>query len=720
MYKYFILSLLFFSLITISNGQVTGNLQGKVIDTESNEGLPFATVRLKIVDSLCLSTQTDFDGNYSFSNVVATTYDVEASYVGFPTMKIEGVLVKTGQVRRLDIEMSEGVGLETPLELVVVADRIPLVEQDAMSGGQTLGAEDIKNLATRSISSIAATTAGVMQADEGEALSSNGSRRHTSNLTMVDGSKSKRSRSLKRKKSLNRPTLKPSTSSVVATQDKTKATAAANGLNSVEKPSNEEYGTFVENKYIAVQDEALSTFSIDVDRASYSNIRRHLDQMQKPPKDAVRIEEMINYFNYDYPQPADEHPFLVKTEVSDCPWNKDAKLVHIGLQGKKIDLEKAPISNLVFLIDVSGSMSAANKLPLLKESLKLLINNMRAKDKMAMVVYAGAAGLIQASTSDKNKLLAALDQLEAGGSTAGGAGIELAYKVAKQNLVSNGNNRVIIATDGDFNVGNSSTTALETLIVEKRKDDIFLTVLGYGMGNYKDDRMEVLADKGNGNYAYIDNIKEAKKTLVKEMGGTLYTIAKDVKLQIEFNPVQVQSYRLVGYENRLLNKEDFNDDTKDAGELGAGHTVTALYEVILSDNYKKHTKETKGNNVDDLVYQKSKATYLAQTSKDLMTIKLRYKQPKGNKSILMALPVVKDIQPISEASENFRFASAVAGFGMLLRESEFTTDLTYDTVLELAKGAQGTDKEGYRKEFIGMVKNVRSMSAQANKIEAGK
>jgi Ca-activated chloride channel family protein len=342
---------------------------------------------------------------------------------------------------------------------------------------------------------------------------------------------------------------------------------------------------------------------------------------------------------------------------------------------------------------------------------------MRAKDKMAIVVYAGAAGLIQASTSDKNKLLEALDKLEAGGSTAGGAGIELAYKVAKENLVSDGNNRVIIATDGDFNVGNSSTTALEALIVEKRKDDIFLTVLGYGMGNYKDDRMEVLADKGNGNYAYIDNIKEAKKTLVKEMGGTLYTIAKDVKLQIEFNPVQVKSYRLVGYENRLLKKEDFNDDTKDAGELGAGHTVTALYEIVLADNYKESKT---GKKVDDLVYQKNKATHLAQTSKDLMTIKLRYKEPKGTKSILMALPVAKDIQPISEASENFRFASAVAAFGMLLRESEFSKDLSYNTVLKLAEGAKGADKEGYRKEFIGMVKKVRSMSARANKAEAKK
>lgn len=715
------LSILFFSLIITSNAQVTGGLQGKIIDTGSDEGLPFAIITLEISDSVYSSTQSDFDGNYSFSNVAVNTYVVEVSYVGFPTMKIEGIVIKEGQVEQLDVEMIEG--SQSLNEIVVKADPIPLIEQDAMTGGQTLGAEDIKNLATRNLTSIVATTAGVSQSDEGEAISSNGSRRHSSNEIMITGSKRspkvKRSRKFKSKgKRQGSPTFGGSASSARIAQEK--APSSAYSITSVEKPSNEEYGTFVENKYIAVQDEALSTFSIDVDRASYSNLRRHLDQMQKPPKDAIRIEEMINYFNYDYPQPTNEHPFIVETEVSDCPWNKEAKLVKVGLQGKNIDLEKAPISNLVFLIDVSGSMSYANKLPLLKESLKLLINNMRAKDKMAIVVYAGAAGLIQASTSDKNKLLEALDKLEAGGSTAGGAGIELAYKVAKENLVSDGNNRVIIATDGDFNVGSSSTTDLEALIVKKRKDDIFLTVLGYGMGNYKDDRMEVLADKGNGNYAYIDNIKEAKKTLVKEMGGTLYTIAKDVKLQIEFNPVQVKSYRLVGYENRLLKKEDFNDDTKDAGELGAGHTVTALYEIILVDNYKESKKDKTGNNVDDLVYQKSKPTHLAQTSEDLMTIKLRYKEPKGTKSILMALPVAKDIQPISEASENFRFASAVAGFGMLLRTSEFSKDLSYDTVLKLAEGAKGADKEGYRKEFIGMVKNVRSMSARANKAEAKK
>lgn len=481
---------------------------------------------------------------------------------------------------------------------------------------------------------------------------------------------------------------------------------------SVERPMNEDYAALKENEYKAVQDEPLSTFSIDVDRASYSNVRRFLNNMQRPPKNAIRIEEMINYFDYQYPQPTGEHPFEVITEASDCPWNKEAKLVHIGLQGKNIDLEKAPANNLVFLLDVSGSMNYGNKLPLLKESLKLLINNMRPKDRIAIAVYAGAAGLVLPSTNDKNKIIAALDNLSAGGSTAGGEGIQLAYKVAKEQFVKDGNNRVILATDGDFNVGVSSNGDLETLITEKRNDNIFLTVLGFGTGNYKDSKMEVLADKGNGNYAYIDNIREAKKTLVKEMGGTLYTIAKDVKIQIEFNPAEVKSYRLVGYENRLLKKEDFNDDTKDAGELGAGHTVTALYEIVLTDGYKA-SKEAK--KVDDLKYQKTHKTAQAVNSKELMTVKLRYKQPKGTESVLLEHPLKKELKPLAEASENFRFAASVAGFGMLLRESKFKQDLTYKQVLELAKGAKGTDKEGYREEFIGMVRNVDSMMQHANK-----
>lgn len=698
--------------VTALMAQTTGSLQGKVTDVTADEGLPFANVWIEKNSVKITGTQTDFDGNYNFSNVEAGTYDVFTSYVGFPTLKKEGVIIKVGQVTRLDIDMEESTNALS--EVVVQAYKIPLIEQDNTVGGQTLGAEDIKNLSTRSVTSIVSTTAGVNQADKGKAIRSRGARK-SKNRVYLDGLSKNNARRKIGKKS--KPKVKGyATTAPVAKPKprpsiKTTKTAAPNN-STVPESTTEEYAGFVENEYKAVQDEPLSTFSIDVDRASYANVRRFLNNMQRPPKDAIRIEEMVNYFDYKYEQPTGEHPFNVVTEASDCPWNKEAKLVHIGLQGKNIDLEKAPASNLVFLLDVSGSMSYGNKLPLLKESLKLLVNNMRSSDKVAIVVYAGAAGLVLPSTNNKHKIMEALDKLSAGGSTAGGEGIRLAYKVAKEQFINDGNNRVILATDGDFNVGVSSDSDLETLITQKRNDDIFLTVLGFGMGNYKDSKMEILADKGNGNYAYIDNIKEAKKTLVNEMGGTLYTIAKDVKIQIEFNPAEVKSYRLVGYENRLLNKEDFNDDTKDAGELGAGHTVTALYEVVLAKNYKEAKTAKK---VDDLKYQKTNKTAQAVNSNELMTVKLRYKAPKGTKSTLLEYPLKNEVKPLAEASENFRFAASVAGFGMLLRESKFKNDLTYKEVLTLAKGAKGTDKEGYRAEFIGMVKNVQTMTMHAKK-----
>lgn len=461
----------------------------------------------------------------------------------------------------------------------------------------------------------------------------------------------------------------------------------------------ENYAAIQENIFHRPADEPLSTFSIDVDAASYSNVRRFLTQGQRPPVDAVRVEEMINYFDYEYPQPKGEDPFSINTEVAQAPWNPQHHLVHIGLQGKAIPTENLPPSNLVFLIDVSGSMSDANKLPLLKSSFKLLVNQLRPVDKVAIVVYAGAAGLVLPATPGDKKdiIVEALNKLEAGGSTAGGAGIQLAYMVAKENFVEGGNNRVIIATDGDFNVGESSDAGMERLIEEKRKDGIFLTVLGYGMGNYKDSKMEILADKGNGNYAYIDNILEAKKVLVNEFGGTLFTIARDVKIQVEFNPAKVQAYRLVGYENRLLNKEDFNDDRKDAGELGSGHTVTALYEIIpvgIKSNFVP---------VDPLKYQQYTPSEGAK-SDELMTVKLRYKQPEGDASKLLTA-VIQD-SPEARQSENFQWSAAVAGFGMLLRDSEFKGEMTYDKVLSLATAARGDDKNGYRTEFINLVRSA--------------
>ncbi|HQU56984.1 MAG TPA: VWA domain-containing protein, partial [Chitinophagaceae bacterium] len=399
----------------------------------------------------------------------------------------------------------------------------------------------------------------------------------------------------------------------------------------------EGYDKITENPFKKVNDYPLSTFSIDVDAASYSNVRRFLNQGQLPPAGAVRIEEMINYFKYDYKQPKNGQPFSIHTEMANAPWNPNNKLVLIGLQGKKIPTDNLPASNLVFLIDVSGSMRSSNKLPLVKASLKMLVEQLREQDKISLVVYAGAAGLVLPPTSgaEKTKIKDAIDKLRAGGSTAGGAGIKLAYKTAEENFMKNGNNRVILCTDGDFNVGESSDDAMERLIEDERKSGVFLTVLGYGMGNYQDAKMQKLADKGNGNHAYIDGISEAKKVLVNEFGGTLFTIAKDVKLQIEFNPAKVQGYRLIGYENRMLAKEDFNDDKKDAGELGSGHTVTAIYEVIPVGVESDFLKD-----VDPLKYQKEK-TKLSPTAHngEILTVKFRYKEPDGEVSKLIVQPV---------------------------------------------------------------------------------
>jgi len=470
----------------------------------------------------------------------------------------------------------------------------------------------------------------------------------------------------------------------------------------------EGYDKITENRFLKVKDNPLSTFSIDVDAASYSNIRRFLNQGQLPPAGAVRIEEMVNYFTYQYPQPVKNEPFSINTEISDAPWNKDHKLVLIGLQGKKIPTENLPASNLVFLIDVSGSMQDPLKLPLVKASMKMLVDQLREEDKISMVVYAGAAGLVLEPTSgdEKTKIKDAIDKLEAGGSTAGGAGIKLAYKTARENFVKGGNNRVILCTDGDFNVGESSDDAMERMIEQERKSGVFLTVLGYGMGNYQDAKMQKLADKGNGNHAYIDGISEAKKVLVNEFGGTLFTIAKDVKLQVEFNPAKVQGYRLIGYENRMLAKEDFNDDKKDAGELGSGHTVTALYEVIpvglKSDFLQK---------VDSLKYQKNTAPLISSSqTEEILTVKFRYKAPDGDVSKLIEHPVLDKQVALTKTSDNFRFAAAVAQFGLLLRESEYKSTASYDNVLNLARKAKGYDEEGYRSEFVRLVESARLLA----------
>jgi Ca-activated chloride channel family protein len=488
------------------------------------------------------------------------------------------------------------------------------------------------------------------------------------------------------------------------------------GYTSFQAPAdNESYGTVKEIGFRKADKESLSTFSIDVDKAAYSNIRRFINNGALPPKDAVRIEEMINYFDYDYAQPTGSDPVNIVTEIAPAPWNSAHRLVHIGLQAKTIKTDNLPASNLVFLIDVSGSMSAPNKLPLLISSLNLLTNQLREKDKVAIVVYAGSAGLVLPPTSGsaKETIKDALNRLSAGGSTAGGEGIELAYKVASENFIKGGNNRIILATDGDFNVGANSDNAMERLIEEKRKSGVFLTVLGYGMGNYKDSKMETLADKGNGNYAYIDNITEAKKVLINEFGGTLFTLAKDVKLQVEFNPAKVQAYRLIGYENRMLNNEDFNDDKKDAGELGAGHTVTALYEIIPVGVKSKFMGD-----VDDLKYQKPKKT--TAPSEEMLTIKLRYKQPDGDISRKIEKAVLDSSGEANvTTSHNFQFSAAVASFGMILRQSEFKQNSSFNQVIALAEAGKGPDKEGYRSEFLSLVKSAQLMAKDLLTIAKG-
>ena len=472
----------------------------------------------------------------------------------------------------------------------------------------------------------------------------------------------------------------------------------------------EDYAKLTENGFKSPFDAPYSTFSIDVDNASYSNVRRFLNLGQRPPVDAVRVEEMINYFNYHYPQPDGDHPISVTSELSACPWKEENYLLHVGLQAKDIPYESLPASNMVFLIDVSGSMGAENKLPLLKSSMRLLVNNLRAKDKVSIVVYAGAAGVVLPPTSgaDKEKIINSLENLNAGGSTAGGAGIQLAYKIAAENFQEGGNNRVILATDGDFNVGQQSNGELERMITEKRKTGIFLTCLGYGMGNYQDVKMETLANKGNGNYAYIDNIQEAKKSLVSEFGGNLFNLAKDVKIQMEFNPTNVYSYRLIGYENRQLNDEDFNDDKKDAGEIGPGQTVTVLYEII-----PRRSESDLGTQVDLPKYQKRSVQKKLDKSEyeglgnELANLKIRYKQPEGSTSAKMVVPIFQQPIKFESTSDNFRFSSSVAMFGMLLRESEHCKAGTFDMAEQLALSAKGNDSEGYRSEFIRLVQAAK-------------
>jgi secreted protein with Ig-like and vWFA domain len=462
-----------------------------------------------------------------------------------------------------------------------------------------------------------------------------------------------------------------------------------------------------ENRFLSVTDKPLSTFSIDVDTASYSKVRMFLQQNRLPRPDAVRIEELVNYFNYRYEAPQDDQPFASRVEITQCPWTPDHRLARIGIKGREIEQSKRPSSNLVFLLDVSGSMDSRNKLPLLRRGMKMLVDQLGENDRVAIVVYAGAAGLVLDSTTadQKGVILGALDRLQAGGSTNGGAGIQLAYQVALDHFIKGGVNRVILCTDGDFNVGTTGTGSLVRMAEDNAKSGTFLTVLGFGMGNHNDSMMEQISNKGNGNYAFIDTENEARKVLVEQINSTLVTIAKDVKIQVEFNPKEVAAYRLIGYENRILAAEDFNDDTKDAGEIGAGHTVTALYEIIPVGVSSKALGK-----IDKLKYQKPTKPSSAANQGELLTVKIRYKQPDGDTSKLLEFPITDTGKRFGQADQDFRFAAAVAQFGMLLRGSEHKGDSNYAAVLEIATEAAAGDKSGYRQEFLELVKLASQLS----------
>ena len=646
---------------------VVNNLSGKVTDSKSGEVLIFATVKVFQAGKFIQGTETDIDGNYFFSAPPVGLIDIEVQYVGYEAIMIKNFEIKLGKDHRLDFKMNIDNNILN--EVQIVAYKVPLVEIDNTSQGTTITAEKIRTLPTKSVDAITTTVAGV-SSSTGAEISVRGSRSNET-VYFLDG-------------------VRVNGNSVPQSEI------------SFNTPNTESYTKINENQFKFVTDEPLSTFALDVDRAAYSNVRRMLNYGQLPPADAVRIEEMINYFQYNYPAPKDKDIIGVTTNFTDCPWNKELKLLHVGVQSKKMDVKKMPLSNIVFLIDVSGSMSDDNKLPLVIASCKILLEQLRPDDKVAIVTYAGHAGVALQSTkaSEKAKIIAALDGLESGGSTAGAQGIITAYQIAKENFITKGNNRVILATDGDFNVGISDNQSLEKLIEEKRSTGIFLSVLGYGMGNYQDDKMQILADKGNGNHAYIDNMQEANKVLHNEFGGTMYTIAKDVKFQIEFNPATVSYYRLVGYENRMLNKEDFNNDAKDGGELGLGHQMTAIYEIgttasaadgILSvDPLKYQSNSNKDKNLGNL--------------DELATIKFRYKEPDADKSKKWEQVIKNTLVSQSELNDDVRFAIAVAYGGLLLRDGQTLSSKSFAPMIDMATAAKGKDDDGYRNEFIKLMR----------------
>jgi Ca-activated chloride channel family protein len=661
--------------------QTTSVLQGTVTEKSTGEALIGASVKISKNDVMIRGAVTDYEGNYRVQ-LEPGTYDIEISYTGFAPTKISGVQVLEGRLNQLDCAMDDAQLLQT---VDIVAYKVPIIQKDITSMGLTLTSEEIRSVHPAKKS---ATKKGKGKRKEAQSAPN----------TSIDGSQInvKGSRSTGTNYYIDGNRVQGTPPPV---QD---ISGTGKKMPPPHDESPENYDRIIENQFIKSKGNATSTFSIDVDGASYANARRFLNSGQLPPRDAVRIEEFVNYFDYQYPQPSNGKPFAVHTELVKCPWNSEHQLLSVNLQGREIETGQLPASNFVFLVDVSGSMNEPNKLPLVQSSLMLLTDYLRPQDRVALVVYAGAAGLVLPSTpgNQKEKIKHAIESLGAGGSTAGAAGIQLAYQTARENFAVGGNNRVILCTDGDFNVGVSDNASLVQLIENERQTGIYLSILGFGMGNYQDSKMQQLADKGNGNHAYIDQLAEAQKVLISEFGGTLFAIAKDVKIQIEFNSDKVAAYRLIGYENRMLAREDFDDDTKDAGEMGAGHRVTALYEII-SAGQNIPIASGKGG----FTYEKTKPATGSKNA-DLLTLKLRYKQPKvGARSEL-----IKTVVPDKESetmSENLSLAAAAASFGLVLRNSAYKGDATFESALLLARASLSNDASGYRAELCKLIQQAQ-------------
>jgi Ca-activated chloride channel family protein len=689
--------------------QRPGSLRGIITDIKTGEGIPFANIAVKDSMGLLIAGgTTDIDGKYNINPILPSIYTVEITVVGYSKQQLTGFYIGPNVPTIRDFQLSEA---ESELNAVEVVYSKPLIDRwksskvfspnEGYSGG---------NISIKDKKTVQARAAGVTADAANGSINVRGSRA-SGTVYYINGVKVRSDVAIPQAAIQSTEVITGGLPAQYGDSDshligppQHQTAHFQYGYTSppvtTRSTINESYAPIQELPFKAVTSAPLSTFASDVDAASYANVRKFITEGQLPPADAVRIEEMVNYFNYNYPNPDEGEVFSMNTELAACPWKEGHQLLRIGIKTKEVPKADLPDNNLVFLIDVSGSMGSNDKLPLLKKSLRLLVDNLNESDRVAIVVYASATGLVLESTkgTNKSKIIRAINQLHSGGSTAGGAGIQLAYKVAEQNFKKGENNRVILATDGDFNVGLSSDDEMIQLIEKKRESGIFLTVLGFGTENLKDAKMEKIADHGNGNYAYIDNLMEAHKVLVNEMGATLNTVAKDTKFQIEFNPMQVKAYRLIGYENRMLEAEDFNDDTKDAGDVGSGHSVTAIYEIIPAYS----NEEVNTPPVDALKYQQKTGLVNDAVASEFATLKIRYKAPNEDVSILKT-KTISTLGADPQMSEDFKFICGVIEAGMLLRSSTYAGASSFEEAKALAKAGKGEDENGYRGEFIRLI-----------------